>query len=45
MWGAGFRERVVPMIQTIVTSVAILGIIIVGLLAVVPTLLDLKADR
>lgn len=33
------------MIQTIITSVAILGTIIVGLLAVVPSLIDLRAGR
>lgn len=33
------------MIQTIITSLAILGTIIVGLLAVVPSVIDLREGR
>lgn len=39
------RGRVVIMIQTVITSVSILGIIIVGLLAVVPSVIDLRDGR
>ena len=45
MCGPVDRGRLGAMIQTVITSVAILGTIIVGLLAVVPSLLDLHADR
>ena len=45
MCGTVLRGRLCPMIQTIVTSVAILGTIIVGLLAVVPSLIDLRSGR
>lgn len=45
MWSPPRRGRLGPMIQTIITSLAILGTIIVGLLAVVPSVIDLREGR
>lgn len=33
------------MIQTIITSISIIGIIVVGLLAVVPSVIELRGGR
>lgn len=45
MCGTVLPGRLVRMIQTLITSIAILGIIIVALLAVVPSLIDLRVGR